>query len=125
MKSLETLTALGNNMLVLWKVTLLIWRSYQIAEDHKSITKLSVNVGYCKRTVREYCGKKKPRWEGGKLLQGSMRQWSSDLPSCSSSCFFHSACDRHPFYLPLPTAPCLHMLQQGWQKEGLLFCVRD
>lgn len=72
MKSPETLTALGNNMLVLWKVTLLIWRSYQIAQDHRSIPKLSVNVGYCKRTVREYCSKK--------------RQVGREGSSCSAAC---------------------------------------
>lgn len=44
-----------------------VWRRYQIAQDHKCVAKFSVNVGYCRGTVRKYCGIK-TGLEGGKVI---------------------------------------------------------
>lgn len=64
-----------------------VWRSYQIAQDHKCVTKLSLNVGYRRRTVRKYCGIKMG-WEAGELISPE-----SDSPH---------------FYLQMLTAPAYH-----------------
>lgn len=121
-----------------------VWRSYQIAFDHKCVTKLSLNVGYCRRTVRKYCGIK-IGWEGGELISphshlqmfiatACHQPVTQDTPPflqdrlrppCCLSFLFQSTWGSHPSYFPFATAQCLARLQQQWQERCLLcftFC---
>lgn len=120
-----------------------VWRSYQIAQDHKCVTKLSRNVGYCRRTARKYCGIKMG-WEGEELISPEsdsphfyLRTFTATAchqpatedtppflqdklrPHCYLSLLFQSTWGSRPSHFPFATAQCLAKLQQQWQERCL------
>lgn len=59
------------------------------------------------------------------LLLRTVGQCGSDLHSCFTRCFIQSAWGKQTSYLPLLTPHCIPILQQGWQKRSLPFCMID